>query len=371
MDRIGTGMGLAMAVAAAAAVLAPVPASAVAGQQSYVALGDSYAAGQEIGGSGGGAAGCLQSAQNYPRSAAARAGLQLTDVSCSGATIADLFTPANGRPAQVDALSASTAVVTLTIGGNDLGFRSVLSACIASGPQGPLLFRFKTSCRDDFVTGGVDTLAKKAAEQVAPSLGTAVSKIRAKAPNARVVVVGYPALMPDSAHIPPTGCFSPFDADGGPSVPFTAIDLNYINSVQAVLDAQSQKAVEAVGGEYVSLLANTFDHAVCGSDPYINPLQFTESGLSPSAMHPNQKGLAFEGAAVGNVLAAPRAFQGVTGALAPLGGDQYELRITVPTATLFSTPEVTAERNGSYLAHVAGEHGWYVGVRSAADSRVY
>ncbi|MDR6972078.1 hypothetical protein [Leifsonia shinshuensis] len=64
-------------------------------------------------------------------------------------------------------------------------------------------------------------------------------------------------------------------------------------------------------------------------------------------------------------------FKGVTGALVARGGRQYELQIRVPIATLYSTPEVTARLNGSYLGHVAGEFAWYLSVRVEGDQRVY
>lgn len=367
--RIRTGWAVAASLAViASGIVFPPPASAAA-SPSYVALGDSYAAGQAIGGAAGTHPSCLQSVENYPRVAARAAGLDLVDVSCTGATIPDLFAPKGDLPAQTDALSASTSVVTLTMGGNDLGFGPVLSSCLAVSADGPILSGLPT-CRDKYIVGGVDTLSAKVTTQVAPALGDAVKRIRAKAPNARVVVVGYPTLMPDAGHTRPGGCFSPLSSSQ-PSLPFTTVDLAYINSVQATLDAQSQAVTLAAGAEYVSLVANTFEHSVCSPVPYISGIQLSGLSLRPESMHPNVAGLAFVGNAVSKVLQAPAGFQGVTGRLVSQGGDRYDLQIVVPSATLFSTPDVAAEKNGSYIANVNGEHGWYVWAENVGDTRVY
>lgn len=352
----------------AAAVVVPLQ-GAEAAAPAYVALGDSYVAGQAIGGLTGPHPECLQSVANYPRGAAARAGLALTDVSCSGATIPDLFAPHGTIPAQTDALSASTQVVTLSIGGNDLGFAPILRSCLAASADGPL-WSGEKSCREKYTVGGVDSLSAKAAGVVAPAVGDAVSRIRAKAPNARVVVVGYPTLMPDAAHTRAGGCFSPLTSST-PALPFATTDLDYIHGVQAALDTATQASVRAAGGEFVSLLANTFNDSVCSPQPYIDGISLSGFSLSPTSLHPNASGLSFEGRAVGDVLKAPREFQGVTGALVPLGGGTADLQIIVPGATLFSTPDVAAEVNGSYVANVNGEHGWYVWIEARGENRVY
>lgn len=355
-------------VGVAATVAIPVTtASAAAGD--YVALGDSYAAGQEIGGAAGTYPACKQSVKNYPRVAAARIGLDLVDRSCSKATLPDLFGPQGDVPPQAEALSASTRVVTLTMGGNDLGFAPVLTSCLAVSATGPL-FSGGSSCREKYTVGGVDTLSKKVVDAVAPALRDAVARIKATAPAARVVVVGYPTLMPDAAHTPAGGCFAPLSSTHA-SFPFITTDLDYIHGVQTTLDQQSRSAVEKAGAEYVSLMAATTDHSSCSADPYIEQLHLSGFTASPASMHPNEKGLAVIGGIVSDVLAAPKEFRGVTGKLFPRGGDRYQLQIWVPSATLLDTPQVTAEVAGRYVAHVSGEHGWYLSFSQIDQSRVY
>src|SRR4029453_7302003 len=106
---------------------------------NYVALGDSYTAGplippfeQPYG--------CLKSGNNYPHFVAANIGLPLRDVSCSGAETEDMFAPQGvspgPNPPQLDALDAGTQIVTLGIGGNDIGFSSVAEDCMSLQPTG-------------------------------------------------------------------------------------------------------------------------------------------------------------------------------------------------------------------------------------------
>ncbi|MFF9564602.1 SGNH/GDSL hydrolase family protein [Leifsonia sp. NPDC014704] len=358
-----------LGLAAAAVVIPAQGATATPGPGSYVALGDSYVAGQALDHLTGAYPECLQSAANYPRTAAWRAGLLANDQSCSGATIPDLFAAKGAIPAQTDALSASTQVVTLSIGGNDLGFSAILRSCLAASADGPL-WSGEKSCREKYTVGGVDTLSAKAAGVVAPAVGEAVTRIRAKAPNARVVVVGYPTLMPDAAHTPAGGCFSPLTSSK-PALPFATTDLDYFHGVQSTLDIRTQAAVRAAGAEYVSLLADTAEHSVCSATPYIDGITLSGFVLSPTSMHPNLAGLGYQGRAVGAVLKAPRDFQGVTGALVSVGGTSADLQIHVPSATLHTTPDIAAEINGSYVANVNGEHGWYVWFENREDTRVY
>jgi len=92
----------------------------------YVALGDSYASGPVIAPQLADPAGCLRSGRDYPHLVAQAIGLQLTDATCGGATTTDMTGPqtiADGLVGpQIDAVQPHTALVTLTVGGDDLGF---------------------------------------------------------------------------------------------------------------------------------------------------------------------------------------------------------------------------------------------------------
>src|SRR5207302_2787984 len=101
-------------------------------QSAYAALGDSYAAGpfiplQES------PYGCLKSSNNYAHLVASQLGLALADATCSGATTDDMtgsqgVTP-GPNPPQFDSVNAATAIVTLQIGGNDIGFSGIAKSC--------------------------------------------------------------------------------------------------------------------------------------------------------------------------------------------------------------------------------------------------
>ena len=121
-----------------------------------------------------------------------------TDVSCGSANLDDLYEPQDGLPLggvnapQLDAVGPDTDVVTLGMGGNDVGFAGAALDCVRL--LGPPL---EAPCSPAFTAGGVDQVSAKIAE-VGPELGQALRDIHAKAPNAEVFVVGYPTSLPDS-----------------------------------------------------------------------------------------------------------------------------------------------------------------------------
>ena len=170
----------AVALVAAAASLTFGLAGA-AGAAQLVGLGDSYAAGPLIPNQSLNPLGCLRSDKNYAHLAAAQMGKSLSDVSCSGATTEDMtasqdVTP-GPNPPQFNALSTSTQIVTLSIGGNDIGFTSIIENCASATP-------FGHPCQDQYNSGGVDQPAwESMAKQV---LGSAAPRRAAKkAPGKR------------------------------------------------------------------------------------------------------------------------------------------------------------------------------------------
>src|SRR5215218_10661708 len=140
----------------AVAMLAVLALGATAARAAnYVALGDSYAAGPLIPNPVL-PLGCLKSDRNYAHVAAPSIGLTLRDASCSGAKTNDMTNPQNvepdgPNPPQLNSLDASTTVVSLTIGGNDIGFSEVAESCITINP-------FSHPCLDKYNAGGNDQL---------------------------------------------------------------------------------------------------------------------------------------------------------------------------------------------------------------------
>jgi lysophospholipase L1-like esterase len=305
---------------AALGSVAPVSAaSAPTHGLRYVALGDSYSAGQGLGNPAPGSpAFCNRSADNFPHLIARHLDLTLTDVTCGGATTQNVVaTPltygAASTPVQLDALSRSTRVVTITIGGNDLGFADVLRSCISLGADGPLLLSRADSCEAEYVQDGTDTLLQQLNDTVLSGtngvggLTATFAQIRRAAPRAKVFVVGYPTIMPDAAHIPAGGCFSVKlsgtsidDAFADNIFPFTAADTIYLNGIQKALDASERTAAAKAGFTYVSLLTATADHSACAAadERYVNAVSLSRDGsgslqLSAGSLHPDAAGAQF------------------------------------------------------------------------------
>src|SRR5882672_5086806 len=141
-------------------LILPISAGAVAGR--YVALGDSAAAGPLIPLPDLTSPGCIRSTANYPKLAAHRLGLPITDVSCSSATTADLTgsqsTPLGSVPPQFNALGADTTLVTVQIGGNDAGLVGLALSCVNLLPD-----PFGTSCAATNTAGGHDVYGERIA----------------------------------------------------------------------------------------------------------------------------------------------------------------------------------------------------------------
>lgn len=311
--RIATVLGVSALVVALA--LTGTPASAAPGDEhlaglEYVALGDSYAAGYGILPSTGlPVAGCDQSTLNYPHLTAAELGLTLTDVTCSGAETVNLTTTgqvtySGNVPIQALSLSASTDIVTVTVGGNDLGFVDILTNCAAFTATGPVVAG-ASNCAAFYNPGGVDSLAAAIAGPVSTALDSTLAAIAAAAQNATVFVVGYPSLTPSV--LPSGGCFRDAAGTFAPPFPVNAypyqdIDVAYLHTVEVKLDQAIADAAANNGAVYLSALAGTDAHSPCSTtDPYVDgitveslnlapPLAVT---LAPGAMHPNAAGATY------------------------------------------------------------------------------
>jgi hypothetical protein len=249
-----------------------VPTGASAQTTPYVALGDSYVSGPFILPLASEASLlCLQSARNYPHLAAAALGLSLKDVSCAGATTSNLTTEAQypGLSPQLDALSSSTKVVTVGIGGNDNNlFFGTLISCGAED----LVFPFGTPCKA--------TYGNKLAEEIktdAPVVGAAFHQIKVDSPSAKVFVVGYPDILPPSGN-----CW--------PTVPLTTGDVAYLNGVEKELDAMLESEAAANGDTFVNTYTPSIGHDACKSLSvrYIEPVIPESDAFS---VHPNERGM--------------------------------------------------------------------------------
>lgn len=221
--------------------------SAGAATMSYVALGDSYSAGSGVPPSASGASAlCLQSNVNYPKIVAGDLGLPLTDVTCGAATTSNMTTAQYpGVPAQFDALTPSTSVVTIGIGGNDNNL--FISAVLECGLVDILsvLNQAADPCEQQF---GATLESDLAAD--APNIGAALRQIHQISPHAKVFMVGYPDIFPQSGN-----CFS--------AMPITVGDAAFLNSLEQGLNAMLERQAQGNGATFVDTFTPSLGHDAC------------------------------------------------------------------------------------------------------------
>ncbi|MEV6501900.1 SGNH/GDSL hydrolase family protein [Streptomyces prunicolor] len=272
--------GCALVVASAAPAAAHNSGHGHGRSTQYVALGDSYTSGPYIPTQVD--ANCARSDHNYPSVVTAdQRGTVLKDVSCSGATTAEMWKAQGTNPPQLDAVQRNTDLVTVQIGGNDIGFSTIIGTCAklsATDLTG-------NPCQRYYNASGVDQLAV-AVLNTAPKVTKVLRAVHKQAPHARVLVVGYPDLLPDDGN----GCY--------PSAPFAAKDFPYLRDVGKRLNLMLRVVAALNGAEYVDTYGPIVGHDMCKApaDRWIEPLQ----PASPAApAHPNAKG---EAAMAGAVL---------------------------------------------------------------------
>jgi lysophospholipase L1-like esterase len=279
--EVGRGLrrtGAALIALASSLVVGVAPAAAT---PNYVALGDSYTAGPLIPNQQLTPLGCLRSDRNYPHVAAPGIGLPLRDASCSGAKTTDM-THAQGvtpgpNPPQFDRLDADTRVVTLGIGGNDIGFASIILNCATATP-------FGHPCRDRYTAGGTDQLAARIAA-TGPLVGGVLQGIRARSPLARIYVANYLPILPETG----IGCW--------PQVPIAWADVGYVRSVERNLNAMLAAQASANGARVDDAYANAVGHDACkgSSTRWVEP---TIPATLAAPFHPNADGMAATARAV-------------------------------------------------------------------------
>jgi len=255
-------------------LLALLAGAATAATGRYVALGDSYTAGPLIPNQSLSPLGCLRSDHNYPH--LVQPGLttaSFTDISCSGATTDDMFaaqsTEIGTNPPQLDALTADTRVVTLGIGGNDIGFSSIVINCARLNPFDP--------CKDDYVHGSTDDISVRIAA-TAPKVDAVIAAIHARAPGAKVHVVGYPTILPAAG----SGCW--------PIVPILPTDVSYLRAKELELNSMLATRAAADGAFYVDTYTSSAGHDVCKGTgtKWVEGLVPTSSA---APVHPNALGM--------------------------------------------------------------------------------
>ncbi|WAU78724.1 SGNH/GDSL hydrolase family protein [Streptomyces sp. Qhu-G9] len=254
----------------------------------YVALGDSYTAEPGIPDRAGQPPGCDRSDRNYPAVVAGELGLRkadFRDVSCGGATIGDLTAPQSTddgvNAAQLSALSSRTGLVTLGIGGNDIGFASTVTSCVVAGARHLLVDGDEPGaddapCRATYVSGRADEVETKI-RATGTRLSGALDEIGRRAPKARVYVVGYPAILPADG----TGCARRMSLAKG--------DAHFLHEKEQQLNAMLRQRAEAAGATYVDTYTPSVGRDACaGPDTrWVEPLVPQAPAAS---VHPNERG---------------------------------------------------------------------------------
>lgn len=261
----------AVGVGSLVAVLAG-PTGAGAAGLRYVAMGDSYsAASGNLPLDPKAAPECARSTRNYPHVIAKQIGAQLTDVTCGGAQTSHYFTAQyQGVPPQLDAVGPDTQLVTMTIGGNDANlFISVILDC---GSYGVASLGVGNPCQKHYGSFFDDEINNT----IYPSLVHALQATIAKAPNARVAIIGYPLIMP-----PSKGCY--------PQMPLAKGDVPYVYDIQLTLNDAISRAAAATGATYVDMNAVSAGHDACkrAGVRWIEPVL---AGTNPVIIHPNALG---------------------------------------------------------------------------------
>jgi lysophospholipase L1-like esterase len=242
----------------------------------YVALGDSAAAGPLIPDQDVLHLGCLRSTRNWPSVLARTLRVNsFHDVSCSAA-VADDMTGSQSTflgpvPPQFDALTPTTDLVSLTIGGNDIGLVGVALGCVNLLPE-PV----GVSCKDRLTAGGVDQIAEQI-DAFEAEFASVLDGIHARSPRAKVVVVGY------GTYIRPGGCY--------PLTPIWGRDADYVQGSIHRLNGLFGRVSAAHDATFVDIAPPSRGHDVCAP---IGKKWF--EGLLPTSpaapLHPNAEGMA-------------------------------------------------------------------------------
>jgi lysophospholipase L1-like esterase len=243
----------AAAALAATAALALPPAASAQGAgvpTDYVALGDSYSSGTGVGDYFDDL--CLRSSRAYPALLASALGSELSFAACSGATTADLLAT------QIGVLEADTDLVTVTVGGNDIGWAEAVRACIT-----PL-----SDCTDD-----IEEAEARIASELPGLLDGAYGAIAGRAPNADVYVLGYPRLFNEKDEC---------DAFGQTSI---AEQQRMNQGADRLAEVLKFKAEEH-GFTYVDVREAFQGHAVCDEVAYLHGLRHP----LVESYHPNAMG---------------------------------------------------------------------------------
>ncbi|HEX7874624.1 MAG TPA: SGNH/GDSL hydrolase family protein [Sphingobium sp.] len=232
----------------------------------YVAMGSSFAAGAGIGPlQAGSPPRCGRTVNNYATLLAQRLHLALTDVSCGGAVTANILSPWSELPAQIDAVSPDTRLVTITIGGNDVGYAMGLigGSCRASTALRP------GSCFPKPVAG------VEAWRKLEQNLGEISRQVAARAPGAKLIFVQYVTL------VPPALC----EATALP--PAEAEEYRALGQRLAEI---TDRVAHAHGATVLPIDRLSRDHSACSAAPWSHGMSKGYDMKQGAPWHPSSEG---------------------------------------------------------------------------------
>jgi len=238
---------------------------------------------------------CGRSDHNYPSLVNGAFGYStFVDVSCGSAQTKDMTQPQTDlplggtNPPQFNALRPDATVVTVGIGGNDVGLVGVGEKCGQMGATNPT----GHSCRDYYAPGGHDTIAAKI-EATKPKIAVVLRGIHERSPNARVAIVGYPDVLPQNGG----SCY--------PLVPLSPDDVRYADELIRRINSMIAGQAALNDAEYVDTYTDSIGHDVCT----LPPVRWFE-GIVPTQpaypLHPNELGEASMARSTIRVLNRPR-----------------------------------------------------------------
>lgn len=243
----------------------------------YVALGSSFASGPGIAPVLD--ARCGRSGANYAHLVAERLGYELVDATCGGATVDDVLCRSQALmlggtvPPQLDSLVPDADVVTVTVGGNDVEYMRTLGSCsyrVAPEVAPPEAGEF-------LGTPATPAVTEAALAGLPGKLAGLVSAIRDRAPRARILLVDYLTVLPET---------------GSAALPMSQDDLRSCVALGRRLEAATAEAARVSGAELVAASAISRDHTVCDPEPWVSGWEFGDvlAGGAPP-YHPNAAGM--------------------------------------------------------------------------------
>lgn len=240
-----------MAATAAAVLFTAAPANASSAH--YVALGDSYSSGLGAGNYGSSGS-CSRSANAYAQLwANANSPAAFAFAACSGATTSDVLN------SQLSSVTGSTTLVSITIGGNDVGFSSVMQTCVIWGTS---------SC-----VSAVNNAESQASATLPAAFDNVLGSIRAKAPGAKIVFLDYPDFYDLNAS---SGC-----------VGLSGTSRAKIDEGINLLDGLVQAAAARNGAVFGDVRGTFSGHEICDGSSWLNSVDWLNFGDS---YHPTAAG---------------------------------------------------------------------------------